>query len=70
MIYAASETPKDDLPYEEMSEVRAQTVPHTTNLTDASVVLLLLHVVFVCVSLRVKRSSLNISRTQSLLTSL
>lgn len=29
MIHAASEKPKDDLPYEEMSEVRARTVPHT-----------------------------------------
>lgn len=26
MIHAASEKPKDDLPYEEMSEVRAHTV--------------------------------------------
>lgn len=29
MIYAASEEPKDDLPYEEMSEVRAHGAPHT-----------------------------------------
>lgn len=47
MIHAASEKPKDDLPYEEMSEVRAHPVPHTESLTDASVVLLLYDCLFV-----------------------
>lgn len=33
MIHAASENPKDDLQYEEMSEVCAHTVPHTRHLS-------------------------------------
>ncbi len=65
MIHAASEQPKDDLPYEEMSEVRARAEPHMKSLA----VLLLLNVLLVFVSFRAKRSSLNISRTRSLLTS-
>lgn len=68
MIYASSEKPKDDLPYEEMSEVRAHTGPHTESFSEASLYLLL-HFGCVCVSHRVKRSSLNTSRTQNLLIS-
>lgn len=71
MIYAAYDQPKDDLPYEEMSEVPAQNHTHTIPFflpIDVSV-LLSLHLLHVHVSPREKRSSLNISRTQSLLTS-
>lgn len=43
MIHAASENPKDDLQYEEMSEVCVHTAPHTQSFTHA---VLLLHVAF------------------------
>lgn len=49
MIYASSEKPKDDLPYEEMSEVRAHTGPHTESFSEASLYLLL-HFGCLCVT--------------------